>query len=160
MVKNGVMFDIEESQGDWFEFFESTVNFESGEITYSDPEPGTGKVRIRSAAKIINEQMTNRKKVSEMVLNPKTRQMERIEFFHEKTFKENQKDADDRLDYMITGLKDFFDIKGNPIECTRENKIKLAKVAVFDRFLAKCMELQVNAGLKKMEKEAKNSGKP
>jgi len=76
------------------------------------------------------------------------------------SFEEQQKEQDDMTDYVITGLKDFFDAKGKPIECTRENKIKLVKVPVFDRFMAKCMELQVNQNIKQTEKAEKNSGKP
>ncbi len=155
MVAKGVIFDIEESQGDWFDFFESKFDFETEKIIYSDPKPNTGKVCIRSAQKVVTEQMSNRKKISEMVLNPKTRQMERIEYFQEKSFEEKQTETEDRIDYMITGLKDFFDIKGKPIECTRENKIKLSKVPMFDRFIAKCIELQANGVLEKMEKEEK-----
>jgi len=157
---NGVTFNLDESSGDWFEFFESEFDFETGEIDFFDPKPGTGKVCIRSASDLLIEQIGKRKKESEIILNPKTRQMERIEYYKDQTQKELQKDSDDRIDHMITGLKDFFDHAGVPIECTRENKIKLSKVPVFDRFLSRCMKLQMNASQEKVEKEEKNSGKP
>jgi len=160
MVEKGVMLDIEESEGDWFDWFESKFDFEAEKVIYSDPEPDTGRVCIRSAAKLISEQVRNRKKTSEMILNPKTRRMERIEYYKELSPEESQKEADDRYDYMITGLDGFFDMKKNPIKCTRENKIKLAKNPVFDRFLGKCIELQANGVSKQVEKEVKNLGKP
>lgn len=159
MVEKGVMFDIEESQGDWFDFFESRIDLATGNIIYDDPKPGTGKACFRPSRPLIMERISKRKKDSEFVLNPKTRSMERVEFFKSATIEDQQKENDDLTDYVITGLKDFYDAKGKPIECTRENKIKLSKVPVFDRFMARCMEIQMNADVKQMEKEEKNSGK-
>ncbi len=159
MVEKGVMFDIEESQGDWFDFFESRIDLATGNIIYDDPKPGTGKACFRPSRPLIMERIGKRKKDSEFVLNPKTRSMERVEFFKGVSIEEQQKENDDLTDYVITGLKDFYDAKGKPIECTRENKIKLSKVPVFDRFMARCMEIQMNADVKQMEKEEKNSGK-
>jgi len=159
-MENGVIFNLEKTDGDWFDFFESTIDLATGEIKYDDPKPGTGKACLRSARKLILEQTSKRKKTSEIVLNPKSRTMERIEYYKSQSAEEAQKDADDRIDYMITDLKDFFDGKKKPIECTRENKILLAKVPVFDRFLARCMELQLNASAVQTEKEGKNLSKP
>ena len=105
------------------------------------------------------ERIGKRKKESEFVLNPKTRSMEKVEYYKSLSLEDQQKEQDDLTDYVITGLKDFYDAKGKPIECTRENKIKLSKVPVFDRFMARCMEVQMNANVKQMEKEEKNSGK-
>jgi hypothetical protein len=160
MVEKGVMFDIEESKGDWFDFFESKIDLNTGNIIYDDPKPGTGKACFRPSRPLIMERIAKRKKESEFVLNPKTRSMEKVEYYKSQTAEELQKDQDDITDYVITGLKDFYDSKGNTIECTRENKLKLVKVPVFDRFMARCMEIQMNASLKQKEKEEKNSGKP
>lgn len=159
-MSNGVTFNLNENSGDWFDFFESELDFETGEITYFDPKPNTGRVCIRSASDLLVKQLSKRQKSSEIVLNPKTRQMERIEYYKEQTPEEMRKDSDDRIDYMITGLESFFDIDGVKIECTRENKIKLSKVPVFDRFLSQCMKLQMNVIKEQTEKEEKNSGKP
>ena len=160
MVTNGVMFDMEESKGDWFDFFESNIDLSTGNIIYDDPKPGTGKACFRSSRPLVLERLAKRKKESEFVLNPKTRTMERVEYYKNLSMDQIQKEQDDLTDFVITGLKDFYDEKGKPIECTRENKIKLAKVPVFDRYMAKCMETQMNAGLKQAEKEEKNLQKP
>lgn len=154
--EKGAMFNLEESQGDWFDFFESNVDLDSGEITYEDPKPNTGSVCFRPAREFIIERMAERKKDSKFVLNPKTRGMERVEFDKSLTPEEAQKERDDLVDYMITGFKKLFDMEGNPIECTQENKIKLAKVPVFDRFMARCMEMQVNADVQQAETSEKN----
>lgn len=158
--KNGVIFDLGESQGDWFDFFESTIDLTTGDIVYSDPKPGTGRACFRPSGPFLKKQLAQKKKKSEFVLNPKNRRMERIEYLETFSIEEEQKAQDDLTDYMITGLIDFFDMEGNPIECTRENKIKLAMAPVFDRFMARCMELQLNASAEQKEKSRKNSGKP
>jgi len=158
--EKGTMFNLEESQGDWFDFFESRVDLSTGEIIYDDPKPDTGSVCFKPARAFIIERMAERKKDSKFVLNPKTRTMERVEFYKDLTLEEAQKEQDDLIDYTITGFKKLFDMEEKPIECTRENKLKLVKVPVFDRFMARCMELQLNANIKQAEKEAKNSGKP
>ena len=160
MVTNGVMFDMEESKGDWFDFFESRVDLSTGNIIYDDPKPGTGKACFRPSRPLVMERIAKRKKESEFVLNPKTRSMEKVEYYKPLSFEEQQKEQDDMTDFVITGLKDFYDAKGKPIECTRENKLKLAKVPVFDRFMARCMEIQMNATIQQAEKAEKNSGKP
>lgn len=161
MVSNkGTTFDIEETDGDWFDFFESKVDLNTGDVTYDDPIPGTGKVCFRPSRPLMMERIAKRKKESEFVLNPKTRSMERVEFYKSISFKESKKEQDDMTDYVIVDWKDLFDSKKNLIECTRENKLKLVKVPVFDRFMAKCMEIQMNADLKQVEKEEKNSHKP
>ena len=159
MVAKGVMFDIEESEGDWFDFFESTVDLNTGNIVYDDPKPGTGKACFRPSRPLVMERLAKRKKGSEFVLNPKTRSMEKVVFYKDLTSEEAQKEQDDMTDFVITGLKDFFDAKGKPIECTRANKLKLAKVPVFDRFMARCMEIQMNSNIKQAEAEKKTSQK-
>ena len=158
--KKGAMFNLEESQGDWFDFFESRVDLNTGEVTYDDPKPDTGSVCFRPAREFIIARMTERKKDSKFVLNPKTRAIERVELNKNLTSEEVQKEQDDLVDYSITGFKKLFDMEGNPIECTRENKIKLAKVPVFDRFMARCMEMQVNADVQQTETSEKNLKKP
>jgi len=160
MVTKGVVVDIDESNGDWFDFFESNIDLNTGNIVYEDPKPGTGKACFRPSRPLVMERVANRKKESEFVLNPKTRAMEKVEFYKSQTVEEQQKEQDDMTDYVITDLENFYDAKGNPIECTRENKLTLAKVPVFDRFMARCMEIQMNSNIKQAEKEKKNLPKP
>ena len=154
------VFNLEESQGDWFDFFESSVDLDTGEVTYDDPKPDTGSVCLRPAREFIMKRMAERKKDSKFVLNLKTRAMERVGFDKDLSSEEVQKERDDLIDYTITGFKKLFDMEGNSIECTRENKIKLAKVPVFDRFMARCMEMQVNANIQRAEISEKNLQTP
>ncbi len=154
--KKGTIFDIEEKQGDWFDWFESEIDMESGKVIYRDPEPETGRVCIRPSRQFYLEQQDKMKKKSEVVLNPKTRGMERIEYFETLTGKEQQESRDDLIDYVVTGFDRIFDSHGNKIECTRENKLKLAANPIFDRFIAKCMDMQLNLSLEQKEKSEKN----
>jgi len=160
MQIKGTVFDFSESQGDWFEFFESRIELSTGEVIYDNPKPGTGRACFRSTVPFIQERMATRTKRHEFVLNPKTRAMERVEFFESLPSAEAQQELDDMVDYAITGLERFFDAEGNAMECTRENKLKLSKVPVFDRYMARCLELQANAGVKQKEVAEKNSKKP
>ena len=159
-MENGVIFDLEENEGDWFSFFESTIELTPGEITYDDPKPGTGKVRFRSPRKFLEDRIATRKKISEFVHNPKSRAMEKIESYKSLSADEAKKENEDRIDYVITGIEDFFGKDKKPITCTKENKVLLSRVPVFDRFIAKCMEIQANSAIKHEETITKNSGKP
>jgi hypothetical protein len=160
-MEKGAIFNIGSTdKGDWFDFFESEVDLTTGEITYFPPKAGTGRACFRSAKDLLTEQISKRKKEAEFVLNPKTRSMERVEYFALQDQKLEQKEADDRIDYMITGLEKFFDGAGKPIKCTRENKLLLSKVPMFDRYMARCIELQLNLHTEHAEGVEKNLSKP
>ena len=159
-MEKGVILDIGESKGDWFDFFESKIDLKTGETIYDDPKPDTGRACFRSSRPLIMERIARREKESEFVLNPKTRSMEKVMSYKNLSAEEQQKEDDDLTDYVITGLEGFFDKSGKPIDCTRENKLALVNVPVFDRFMARCIELQLNDGLNQVETEIKNSGKP
>jgi len=160
-MSKGTVFDLTENQeGDWFDFFTSKLDLETGNVIYDDPIPGTGRACFRPARPFLEEKLEQRKKISEVVLNPKTRAMERIESYKPLTAKEEKQEREDLIDYAFTGLEDFFEPDGTPIKCTRKNKIALVKVPVFDRFMARCMELQVNANIKQAEKSEKNLKTP
>lgn len=160
-MDKGTVFNLEENnEGDWFDFFTSCIDLDTGEVIYDDPIPGTGKACFRPARPFLEERLSKRKKVSEVVLNPKTRAMERIESYKTLTQEEEKQEREDLTDYIFIGLEDFFEPNGDAIKCTRENKIALSKVPVFDRFMARCMELQMNENVKQAEKSEKNLGKP
>jgi len=162
MAVKGTVFDFSESEGDWFEFFESRIDLENAAIIYDKPISGTGRARFRSTIPFIQEFTEKREaeKQHEFVLNSKSRAMERVEWFPGLSVTAQKQYMDDMLDYAITGLERFFDAEGNALECTRENKLKLAKVPVFDRYMARCLELQANASTQRKEVAEKNSKKP
>jgi hypothetical protein len=151
-----MILDIEKgSEGDWFSFFESSVN-EKGEVVYTDPKPDAGRVRIRSIAPFIEERQAQRKRKYEFVLNPATRSMERVGYYEDQTPEQAKKDRDDIWDYAIVDIENFTDGKGKPILSTRENKSKLMALPVFDRFIGRCLQLIASAGAQAKEDETKN----
>jgi len=158
-MENGITIDLDEATGDWFEFFESRIDIRTGEISYDDPKLGTGRVCIRDMGPFLQERQRSRKKKYTFVRNPSTRAMERVEYY-DQTAEEEAQEREDAIDYAITGLENFFDAKGKPIKCTRENKIKLLAIPVFDRFLSRCFELQQNASRIQAKVTEKNSSIP
>lgn len=151
-----MIFDLERlNEGEWFPFFESHID-DKGEIVYDDPKSDAGRIRIRSMNPIIEKQIEGRKRSAQFVLNPQSRAMERVGYFEEIPFEQAKKDRDDVWDYVITGLEGLYDAKGKEIECTRENKLKLMAIPMFDRFVAKCLQILANAGVKAKEDEGKN----
>lgn len=152
-----MFFELETvAQGEWFQFFGSHIDPSTGQIVYGTPAKDA-RVQVRIMAPFIEERMKGRKKVAEHVFNPQTRAMERISFFPDLSVEEAQQERDDLWDYVITGLENFKDAKtGETIECTRENKLKLMKVPVFDRFIARCQQLLSEAGVKEKEQAEKN----
>jgi len=160
MKEKGTVFDLKEAEGDWFDYFESHVDLEAGTIIYDDPKPGTGRACFRSTTPFILAAQEKRKKKHDYVLNTKSKAMERVPYFEELSAEEQKQFNDDMYDYAIVGWERFFDAEGNALECTRENKLKLAKVPVFDRFMARCLEIQMNGIAEQKEVIEKNSKKP
>lgn len=149
-----MIIDLEEKGGEWFSFFKSGLV--DGKVVYEDPEPDAGRVCVRSLVPFFEQHQAKRKRKVEHVLNPKTGAMERIPYFDEPSVEEARKERDDAWDYVITGLENIFDTKGEPVECTRENKLKLMSIPVFDRFIARCLQLLAESGVKTEEAERKN----
>mgnify|MGYP001389393951 FL=1 len=150
-----MIFDLDLSQGEWFRFFESRIN-EKGELVYDDPKPDAGRVCIRSIAPFLEQIQAKRKKKFEWVLNTATRSMERIGYFEEQSIEDQRKERDDLWDYAITDMEDFYDVKGALILCTRENRLKLMAHPVFDRFVARCLQIISASGVKTKEEAEKN----
>jgi len=150
-----MIINLDVNRGDWFTFCESRIN-EKGEVIFDDPKPDAGRVCIRSIAPILEEIQAGKKRKYEFILNSSTRSMERVGYFEEDTPETRKKEWGDVWDYAITDIENFFDQAGNPIECTRENKIKLMKVPVFDRFVARCLQVIAGAGVKIAEASEKN----
>jgi len=153
-----MFFDLEAGQqGERFSFFSSHIDPVTGEPVYEAPS-GDAAAWIRSIAPFFEERVGKREKSVEHVYNPKTRAMERISFFKDQSLEEIRAEREDAYDYAITAIENFRDSKtGKIIECTRENKIALMKVPVFDRYFARCQQLIAASGVKEKEEAEKNS---
>jgi hypothetical protein len=150
-----MLFSLDSSEGEWFPFQNSKIDPLTGDPVFDDPV-SDAKVQIRSMTPFFEERIAKRKRQTEHVMNPKTRQMERIAFYAELSIEEAKAERDDAFDFAITGIEGFKDAKtGKLITCTRENKLALMKVPVFDRFFARCQQLLASSGVK--EEMEKNS---
>ena len=155
-----MLFQIDQNEGEWFPFQNSHIDPLTGEPVFDDPVTDA-KVQIRAMTPFFEERIAKRKRQTEHVMNPKTRQMERITFYAELTVEEAKAERDDAFDYAITGIEGFKDYKTQKmITCTRENKLALMKVPVFDRFFARCQQLIASSGVKQAEVAAENLSKP
>lgn len=151
------VFDFEkQDEGDWFAFFTSHVDPESGKVVYDLPEEGAAKFRIRSLAPFWEERRKGRKKQHQMVLNTASRAMERVSYFEDLPEDKAAKENEDAWDYAITGIEDAFSSPGKQIECTRENKLRLVKMPAFARFIGRVFQLLNEAGVKQQESSEKN----
>jgi len=151
-----VEFNLDLTEGEWFQFFGSHVVPLSGEVTYEEPA-SDARVQVRSIAPFIEERIAKRKKSIEHVFNPKTRAMERIPYYPELSPEEEKKERDDLWDYAIVAFENFKNKKtGEIISCTRENKLVLMKIPVFDRFIGRCIQLLADSETKIKEDSEKN----
>jgi hypothetical protein len=152
-----MLFDLNQSEGEWFPFQNSRIDPLTGEPVFDDPV-SDAKVKIRSMTPFFEERISKRKRQTEHVMNPKTRQMERITFYAELSVEDAKAERDDAFDYAITGIEGFKDASTSKmIDCIRENKMALMKVPVFDRFFAKCQQALASSGVKQAEEAEKNS---
>jgi hypothetical protein len=151
-----MLFDINAAQGEWFNFFSSHIDPVTGEPVYEEPAKDA-RVQIRSMASFFEERLASRKRVVEHIYNPKTRQMERISYYPDLSAEDSKAEREDLYDFTIQGIEGFKDSKtGKVIDCTRENKIALMKVPVFDRFVARCQQLLASSGVEVEKKKEKN----
>jgi len=151
-----MVIDIDKSsEGEWFTFFESRIG-EDGKVVYDEPKKDAGRVCIRSIGPFIEEKQGQRNRKYEFVLNPQTRAMERVGYYDEIPPEQAKNEQGDLWDYAITGLEGFYDKNGKEITATRENKIKLMALPLFDRFIARCLQLLGSAETQAKEDEAKN----
>ena len=145
-----------ETEGTWFKFQTSHFDKDKKEFVFDDPEEGAAEFCFRSMIPYFVEKMKSRKRKFEFVLNPSTRAMERVSYYPDLTAEEQQKETDDAADYAITGIKNAKWADGKPIECTRENKLKLMKDEQFDRFFGRCIKLITEMAASEAEVAAKN----
>lgn len=155
-----MLINLETNEGEWFPFQNSTISPSTGEPVFDDPV-SDARVQIRSMTPFFEERIAKRKRQTEHVMNPKTRQMERITYYAELSIEEAKAERDDAYDFAITGIEGFKDAKtGQIITCTRANKLALMKVPVFDRFFAKCQQVLASSGVKEQESKNLVSGQP
>lgn len=143
--------------GEWFSYQNSHLDQEKEEWIFEKPVSDKVRVRVRLLFPYLKERANKRKKTAEHILNPKTRQMERITYYEELTPEETQKEIDNTWDYAITGLEGFKDKKtGKVLECTKETKLKLMQVPSFDRFIGHCLKILEGSEAKQREESEKN----
>jgi hypothetical protein len=149
--------DLEATQGERFQFFTSTVDPSTGDIAYDDPK-GDAYVTLRSMQPFFEAKLAKRPKKVEHVFNPKSRSMERISYYPDLSTEEARVEREEAWDYTIVDFEGFKDSKtGDNIACTKDNKIKLMKIPVFDRFVARCFQIMAESGIKEKEESEKNS---
>ncbi len=140
--------------GEWFPFQDSHFDAEKEDWVF-DPPASDARVKVRRMVPFFLERMPKRRRGVEHVLNPKTKAMERITYFEDLPPAEAQKENDDAWDYVITAFEGFQN-KGEVIECTRENKLKMMKVPAFDRFITRCLKILEGSVAKEKEAAEKN----
>lgn len=151
-----MQFDLERvDQGEAFRFFASRIR-EDGGVDYDPPDADAAVFILRPMGPKVEALQADRKRKVEHVLNPQTRAMERLVYLEELPPDEARRQRDDIWDYVIVGWEGALDGSGQPIPVTRENKLKLMRMAVFDRFVSRCLQLMASAGAQAQEAAEKN----
>jgi hypothetical protein len=147
------------NSGDWFYFFDSEINTETGKIEYMDPDPDS-KERVcfrqidADELRAIRDKYKG-KKVSTPVLNPISKAMEIVTQYEQTAAQEKG----ERMEFWDKTIVDWeiFDQDGKPIPCTPENKYLLIKGDIrFLRFANRCVQLLSGITRDRGEEEAKN----
>ena len=151
------VFDLtKDDQGDWFSFFNSHLDTETGSVVYDKPKKGAAEFRVRSMSPFWDERRKGRKKENKFVLNPISRQMERVSYVEDLQSDDAEKENGDAWDYAITGMKNAFSAPKVEIECNRENKLKMVDMPVFLRFINRVFVILSEAGVKQKDASEKN----
>ena len=156
----GQIFTEAPEEGTWIPFFGSSVDPDDGKVKYDDPVKGGAEFCIRSTKKFYEEKLKLRKRESSMAVNPMTRGMEKVHSFKEQSPEELIEEYNEALDYSITGIRNAFWDKDTPIKCTKEDKLRLKNISVFDRFLARAIEMLDEGAVEQAEVAEKNSETP
>jgi len=135
-------FELDLDKGEWFPFFKSEIQ-EDGEPKFFDPEPDEPcrvKLRLADSDFVESMQSQTRKEVVERVLNPKTRQMERLKDF-DQTPAQRKKEREMIWDYAIMDWEGVLDVNEKVVECNLENKMLMMNVPIFARFVSRCLQM-------------------
>lgn len=130
-----------EDPGTWFPYFSSRFDVGQKKFVYDDPVPGAARFRIRSSVPFHMKRQSLQKRRSEYVLNTHTKMMERVSYPEDPPPEQVLQEREDLYDYVVTGIEGAKWDDGRPIECTRENKLKLFINDEFDRFVGKCLTM-------------------
>ena len=151
-------FDLSgESEGVWFRFFESEVG-DNGEMTYLEPKEDAGEVCIRAMDADVMKDIKSKtsKLVEKIVLNTKSKAMERIQY-EEQTPDQKEQESEMVWDYVIQDWRGILDKNGNEIPCTSLNKRLIMKKSLqFVWFAARCLHLVTRTNVEKAEGAEKN----
>lgn len=149
-------FDLGTVSGEWFSFFASEIK-ENGDVKYLAPEPDAGKVclRVMDPETIESIQSKTRKRTAEFVLNPKTRAMDRVQYY-DQTPEQEKSEREMIWDYAIQDWAGILDKNGDEIPCTLANKMALMNNPQFARFVGRCLQLITGAAASASEASAKN----
>lgn len=150
-------FDIEKvSTGAWFGFFRSDVD-DDGNVKYLDPEKDAGKVQVRVIDPETLESIQGKTRIEheEFKHNKKTRELQRV-VWNTQTERQKKAEREAIWDHAIVSWQGMLDAKGNEIPCTLENKMKMMTIAVFARFITRCLELIGAYEVEEKKVKAKN----
>jgi len=145
-----------QEKGVWFPFFYSRVDSSTMDIIYDDPIEGAPRMKIRAPGSFFRDRNKNRKKESQMVLNKKTRAMEKVVSLKELTPEEQKQENDDFADYVIEDIDKEFKIDGEFIKCDRATKIKLMEIPIVAMYVYRCIEILQERGAIEEKKETAN----
>src|SRR6056297_1116201 len=116
--------NLDPTEGEKFTFFNSEIDPNTGDIVYDDPEENGPWVTFRNPQVFWENKLKNRKKRFENVYNPKTRAMDRQEYYAEPTDAQREKEEADFWDYVIMDFGGFKDMKTKKnLECNRDTKL-------------------------------------
>jgi hypothetical protein len=148
-----MLFDLTPlDEGEWFPFFTSRIN-EKGDVEYDEPKASANRVRIRPLEPFFEKRRAGRKRKFEFVLNPQTRLMDRVGYYPDQSPEELKQEREDTWDYCITGV---VDAAGNTLPFSKEDKIAHMDHPVFNRFVARCLQLLASARVTAQEESVKN----
>lgn len=150
-------FDLNQgSKGEWFPYFGSTVRAD-GTVDYAEPQPGAARVclRIADAETLEKIHAQTRAKKAEFVLNPQTRQMERV-VYYDQAPDQAKKERELIWDHAIVDWEGIEDADSKPIPCTAENKMRLINIPEFARYIGRCLQIMGTAEADQAEASEKN----
>ena len=149
--------DLDVEVGHRFQFFTSTVDPKTNEPVYEDPA-GDMYFTIRSMAPYFEAYNLKRKKLVDVVLNPKTRSMERITYLPELTEEESRSQMEGAWDWAIMDFEGAKDKTTKEIvSVTLANKIRMSKNPMVNRFLTRCFQIIDEGSVVSEETATKNS---
>lgn len=151
------VFEQSGEQGDWFPFFTSKFDMQTGETIYDSPVEGAAEFCFRNLTPFWEEKRKGQKREGKYVKDPETRAMVHVYHTPELSFEDQKKERDDSWDYAITGMRNARWTEDGPeMECTRENKLKLLQNSQFLRYANRVIQILHETGVKKAEEVKKN----